>query len=51
MKTIQDTVVAIREKEMLIERYRTSIESIDKYINKYDNYKDVHRALLSKPES
>jgi DNA repair exonuclease SbcCD ATPase subunit len=32
MKTIQDTVIAIREKEMLIERYKTSIESIDKYI-------------------
>ena len=32
MKTIQDTVIAIREKEMLIERYKTSIESIDRYI-------------------
>ena len=32
MKTIQDTVIAIREKEMLIERFKTSIESIDKYI-------------------
>ncbi len=32
MKTINDTVVAIREKEMLIERYKTSIENVDRYI-------------------
>ena len=29
MTTIQNTVIAIREKEMLIERFKTSIESID----------------------
>ena len=32
MKTINDTAVAIREKEMLIERYKTSIENVDRYI-------------------
>ena len=32
MKTINDTSVAIREKEMLIERYKTSIENVDRYI-------------------
>ena len=37
MKTIQDTVVAIREKEMLTERYKTSIENIGRYIKSVQN--------------
>ena len=44
MKTINDTVVAIREKEMLIERYKTSIENVDRYIqsvrNEIDDLRD-----------
>ena len=43
MKTIQDTVIAIREKEMLIERYKTSIESIDRYIKTISNDIDTLR--------
>jgi DNA repair exonuclease SbcCD ATPase subunit len=44
MKTINDTAVAIREKEMLIERYKTSIENVDRYIrtvrNEVDDLRD-----------
>jgi len=40
MKTINDTVVAIREKEMLIERYKTSIENVDRYIRSVRNEVD-----------
>ena len=40
MKTINDTAVAIREKEMLIERYKTSIENVDRYIRSVRNEVD-----------
>ena len=37
LNDINDTMVAIREKELLLNRYQTSIDEIKKYIDNLNN--------------